>query len=85
MKLIKIDHPSGRCDGVTCQSRSISTWINLDEVNEVVENDKYLIITMTNGVFYQLHGPAARLVGKPLKIGKKKRWIFGYNPYEGED
>ena len=85
MRLIKIDHPSGRCDGITCQSRAIHTWINLDEVNEVIQNETHLIITMTNGIFYQLHGPAAYTIGKKLKIGKKRKWIFGYNPYEDEN
>ena len=84
MKLIQINHPAGRCDGITCQSRTVETWINLDEINEITKDEKYLLLTMTNGVFYQLHGPAAEKMGKTLKIGKKRKWIFGYNPY-GED
>ena len=85
MKLIKIDHPSGRCDGVTCQSRTVDTWINLDEINEITQNETYLILTMTNGIFYQLHGPSAEKIGKKLKISKGRKWIFGYNPYGEED
>ncbi len=85
MKLIKIDHPAGRCDGVTCQSREVDTWINLDEINEITKDSKYLLLTMTNGIFYQLHGLAAEKMDKTLKLGKKRKWIFGYNPYSDED
>ena len=70
MKLYQINHPPGRCDGLTCGPRTVPTWINLDEINSIDWDDNFLTVTLTNGVFYQLHGERAINTAKALKVKK---------------